>query len=173
MNQAIKLAVLISAMALFAFSQDQSQPPAGTQNPPPAATQPQPEQTAPPPSAPAQPPYHPQFKGDPAKSVAEAQTLGYMRTVIRAQKQYKTKRDKYAASLQDLAGHGSFTKRMARSTDRGEYWINFRPTKDGYELTATPKHYDETHRAFFSDEDGKIRVESDKPATANSPVLRD
>src|SRR5207302_9475875 len=96
MNQAIKLAVLISAMALFAFSQDQSQPPAGTQNPPPAATQPQPEQTAPPPSAPAQPPYHPQFKGDPAKSVAEAQTLGYMRTVIRAQKQYKTKRDKYA-----------------------------------------------------------------------------
>src|SRR5205085_5430374 len=100
-------------------------------------------------AAPGQSTYQPQFKGDPAKSAAEAQTLGYMRTVIRAQKAYKKKRGDYAASLMSLAGHGSFTKRMARSTDRGDYSLHFRRTKDGYELSAIPQEYGPDHRAFF------------------------
>ena len=35
-----------------------------------------------------------------------------MRTVLRAQKLYKKKNDKFAASLADLVHTGSFTKRM-------------------------------------------------------------
>src|SRR5689334_25150813 len=34
-------------------------------------------------------PYQPQFPGDPAHSAAEASALGYMRVVLRAQRQYK------------------------------------------------------------------------------------
>ena len=45
----------------------------------------------------AQTPYQPKFKGDPAKSDSEAAALGYMRTVLRAQKHYKKKNDKFAA----------------------------------------------------------------------------
>ena len=60
----------------------------------------------------AQTTYQPKFKGDPAKSDSEAAALGYMRTVLRAQKQYKKKNDKFAASLADLVHTGSFTKRM-------------------------------------------------------------
>ena len=44
----------------------------------------------------AQTTYQPKFKGDPAKSESEAAALGYMRTVLRAQKQYKKKNDKFA-----------------------------------------------------------------------------
>ena len=36
----------------------------------------------------AQNTYQPKFKGDPARSESEANALGYMRTVIRAQQQY-------------------------------------------------------------------------------------
>jgi len=41
-------------------------------------------------------PMSPSFKGDPAKSESEAGALGYMRTVLRAQKQYKKKNNKFA-----------------------------------------------------------------------------
>jgi len=44
-------------------------------------------------SAAAQTPYQPKFKGDPARSESEANALGYMRTVIRAQQQYNKKND--------------------------------------------------------------------------------
>jgi len=57
--------------------------------------------------------YKPQFAGDPARSDAEAQALGYMRVVLRAQNTYKRRHGKYAESLAALAGTGSFTKRMA------------------------------------------------------------
>ena len=39
----------------------------------------------------AQATYQPKFKGDPARSDSEANALGYMRTVIRAQQQYYKK----------------------------------------------------------------------------------
>jgi hypothetical protein len=120
----------------------------------------------------AQGTYQPKFKGDPAKSEAEAQALGYMRTVNRAQAQYKRKREKYAQSLMELAGHGSLTKRMARATDRGDYTVHFRSTKDGYTLALNPKQFAPDHRAFYSEEDGKIRVEEDKAAGPDSPPLK-
>ena len=120
----------------------------------------------------AQTPYQPKFRGDPAKSEAESQTLGYMRTVIRAEKIYLARRKEYAPSLLALGGHGSFTKRMAHSTQRGDYTIHYRAKKDSYTLTATPQQYGPDHRAFYADEDGKIRVEDDKPAGPKSPILK-
>src|SRR5213594_1700034 len=78
----------------------------------------------------AQAVYQPKFKGDPARSDSEAAALGYLRTFLRAQRVYKKKNGHYATTLMDLAKTGSFTKRMASSTDRGDYTVKFRPHKD-------------------------------------------
>src|SRR3954462_2763998 len=59
--------------------------------------------------------YKPMFKGDPAHSHPEAGALGYMRTVVDAQRAYKKKHNKYATSLQQLVHNGSFTRRMAKT----------------------------------------------------------
>src|SRR5260370_42041473 len=114
-------------------------------------------------AAPPSGPYQPKFQGDPARSESVAQALGYMRTVLRAQHAYKKRHNKYAESLQALAGTGSFTKRMAHSTDRGDYTATFRPHfgshvgphsgphvgphDDGFVLTMTPKQMDSQHRS--------------------------
>src|ERR1700752_2329916 len=78
----------------------------------------------------AQTTYQPKFKGDPARSDSEAAALGYMRTFLRAQRIYKKKNGHYAATLLDLAKTGSFTRRMASSTDRGDYTVKFHYHKD-------------------------------------------
>src|SRR5450432_4678710 len=121
-------------------------------------------------AAAAQTPYQPKFKGDPAKSDSEAGALGYMRTVLRAQKIYQKKNNKFAASLADLVHTGSFTKRMA-NPDRGDYSVGFRPNKDGFELTLTPKQLDAEHRSFYADEDYQINGDDQAPATEKSPVV--
>jgi hypothetical protein len=118
------------------------------------------------------PPYQPKFPGDPARSEAEAEALGYMRVVIRAQKIYKKRHDHYAQSLAELAGTGSFTKRMAHSTDRGDYTVGFRSHKDGYMLVLTPKQLSSDHRSFFADEDGVIHADDEKGADENSPKIK-
>src|SRR3954447_17936011 len=84
----------------------------------------------------AQTSYQPKFAGDPAKSDSEASALGYMRTVLRAQREYKKKNNHYATSLAQLVHTGSFTKRMV-NTERGDYTVGFRSHKDGFELTLT------------------------------------
>jgi hypothetical protein len=120
----------------------------------------------------AQSAYQPKFKGDPARSESEANALGYMRTVIRAQQQYyKKNNNKYAASLADLVHSGSFTKRMAQ-TDRGDYTVSFHSRKDGYELTMTPKQLDAEHRAFYANEDGVMHADETKAADENSPAVK-
>src|SRR6266576_4860308 len=93
----------------------------------------------------AQAAYQPKFKGDPARSDSEAAALGYMRTFLRAQKIYKKKNGHYATTLMDLSKTGSFTRRMASSTDRGDYTVKFRPhhkEKDTFEITIVPKQQD-------------------------------
>ena len=122
-------------------------------------------------AAAAQTPYQPKFKGDPAKSDSEAAALGYMRTVLRAQKPYYKKNNKYAASLAGLVHTGSFTKRMV-NPDRGDYSVGFRPNKDGFDLTLTPKQLDAEHRSFYSDEDGQIHADDQTPATEKSPTVK-
>jgi len=122
-------------------------------------------------AAAAQTPYQPKFKGDPAKSDSEAAALGYMRTVLRAQKIYHKKNNKYATSLADLVHTGSFTKRMV-NPDRGDYSVGFRPNKDGFELTLTPKQLDAEHRSFYADEDNQIHADDQAPATEKSPIVK-
>ncbi|MGA2424964.1 MAG: hypothetical protein ABSG07_13250 [Terriglobales bacterium] len=123
------------------------------------------------------PEYKPQFPGDPARSGSEAQALGYMRTVLRAEHAYKKKHGKYADSLEALAGTGSFTKRMAHSTDRGDYTASFRPNHDGpdhdgFVFTLTPKQMDSEHRSFYAEEDGAIHADDQKAADLSSPKIR-
>lgn len=115
--------------------------------------------------------YQPKFSGDPARSESEATALGYMRTVIRAQKLYEKKNDKYATSLAELVHSGNFTRRMA-NTDRGDYTVDFLSRKDGYEVTLTPKQQDADHRSFYANEDGVIHADETKPADENSPKVK-
>ena len=128
----------------------------------------QPQTQAPPLQEPAA--YQPKFPGDPAHSDAEAAALGYMRTVINAQKIYYKRHQAYATMLNQLVGQGSFTRRMVR-TDRGDYTVQFRGTGKTYSLTLVPRQYDAAHRAFYVDESGQFRVEADKPASKSSPEL--
>ena len=114
--------------------------------------------------------YKPLFKGDPAHSRSEAAALGYMRTVVDAQRAYKKKHKNYATSMQQLVNNGSFTRRMLK-TDRGDYTVAFRGGKERYGVQLTPKTFDAEHRGFYAEENGVIKVEADKPATAESPVL--
>src|ERR1700681_3250647 len=74
---------------------------AQTEPPDPTATTPAspPPPSSSPSSSPSIPSYQPKFKGDPARSESEAQALGYMRVVLRAQREYKKKHDKFAPSL--------------------------------------------------------------------------
>jgi hypothetical protein len=125
-------------------------------------------------AASAQTAYQPKFKGDPARSDSEAAALGYIRTFLRAQKIYKKKNGHYATTLLELSKTGSFTRRMASSTDRGDYTVTFRPhkEKDTFEITMVPKQQDAEHRSFFSDQEGKIRVDEQKEADESSEVLK-
>ena len=121
--------------------------------------------------------YQPKFPGDPARSESEAQALGYMRVVLRAENAYKKRHNKYADSLASLAGTGTFTKRMAHSTERGDYTASFRPTHDrpdhdGFVLTMTPKQMDSEHRSFYAEEDGAIHADDQKAADMNSPKVK-
>jgi hypothetical protein len=125
-------------------------------------------------AAPAQAssPYQPKFAGDPARSDSEAQALGYMRVVLRAQREYKKRHAKFAESLTALAGTASFTKRMSQTTDRGDYTASFRSHKDGFILTMTPKQMDAQHRSFYAEDDGVIHGDDQKAADAESPKVK-
>jgi outer membrane lipoprotein-sorting protein len=120
----------------------------------------------------AQTSYQPKFPGDPAHSDSEAGALGYMRVVIRAQKDYYKRHNEYATSFTALINHGSFTRRMAQTKDRGDYTVGFRGKKDGYVLIMTPKNLDAQHRSFYAEEDGVIRADETKAADSSSPKLR-
>src|ERR1700752_4087359 len=104
----------------------------------------------------AQTTYQPKFPGDPARSDSEAGALGFMRVVIRAQKDYYKRHNEYATSFTNLINHGSFTRRMAQTKDRGDYTVGFKGKKDSYVLMMTPKNLDAQHRSFYAEEDGGI-----------------
>jgi hypothetical protein len=147
--------ILVMGMMAAGLALAQTQPPAEAQGPAQPSSQ-----------------YQPKFAGDPARSESEAQALGYMRTVLRAEHAYKKRHNKYAESLEALAGTGSLTKRMAHTTDRGDYTASFRPHTDGFVLTMTPKHMDREHRSFYAEEDGAIHADDQKPADMSSPKVQ-
>ena len=134
-----------------------------------ASSQEQPPTQAPAGSAGA---YQPKFPGDPARSDSESGALGYMRVVVRAQKLYQKKHNEFATSLKDLINTGSFTRRMAASTERGDYTVGFKGKKDSYVLTMTPKNLDAEHRSFYADEDGVIHGDETKAADSSSPKVK-
>ena len=136
----------------------------------PAAPQTAPAETPAQSAQPAQPAYQPKFAGDPARSDSEARALGYMRTVLRAQKEYKKKNDHYATTLLELVHTASFTRRMA-GTDRGDYMAGFKSHKDGFDLILTPKELSADHRSFFSDETGDIYADEQKAADEHSTKI--
>jgi hypothetical protein len=115
--------------------------------------------------------YKPKFPGDPARSDSEAAALAYMRVVIRAQRRFNKQYDHFATSLAELVHSGSFTKRMVNS-DRGDYTAGFQGKKDSFILTLTPKQLDAQHRSFYAEDDGKIHADEEKPADADSPVVK-
>lgn len=117
-------------------------------------------------------PYQPKFPGDPARSDSEAGALGFMRVVVRAQKEYYKKHNEYATSFADLVNHGSFTRRMAKTTERGDYTVGFKGKKDSYVLTMTPKNLDAEHRSFYAEEDGVIHGDETKAADSSSPKVK-
>lgn len=158
------LAVSMMGVGL-SMAQAPASPPSGQTTAPTAA------QTTPP-AAPPSATYQPKFAGDPARSESEAQALGYMRVVLRAEHEYKKRHNKFADSLQALAGTGSFTKRMAHSTDRGDYTATFQAHKDGFVLTLTPKQMDSEHRSFYAEDDGVIHADDQKPADLDSPKVK-
>jgi len=125
------------------------------------------------PSTPPAATYQPKFPGDPARSESEAQALGYMRVVLRAQREYKKRHDKYADSLLALGGTASFTKRMAEhGAERGDYTVSFRVHKDGFVLTLTPKQMDAEHRSFYAEDDLVIHADDQKAADLDSPKIK-
>src|ERR1700734_2128376 len=115
--------------------------------------------------------YQPKFKGDPARSDSEAAALGYMRVVLRAQRQFNKQYGHFALSLTELVHSGSFTKRMV-DPNRGDYTAGFKGKKDSFMLTMTPRQLDAQHRSFYAEDDGKIHADEEKPADANSPVVK-
>jgi hypothetical protein len=115
--------------------------------------------------------YKPKFPGDPARSDSEAAALAYMRVVLRAQHRFEKQYDHFAITLAELVHSGSFTKRMV-DPHRGDYTASFKGKKDSFVLTMAPNHLDATHRSFYAEDDGKIHAEEDKPADANSPIVK-
>jgi hypothetical protein len=112
----------------------------------------------------------PSFK-PPARSASEATALGYMHTVIYAQREYKKKHGQYATSLAALVHSGSFTRRMVR-TDRGDYKVSFQGDGKKYALRLTPIEIGPDRRAFYTNDTGVIRVDDSKAASPESPPLK-
>ena len=106
-----------------------------------------------------------------ANGPAEARALGYLHTVFGSQREYKKKHGAYSKTLAALVGNGSMTRRMA-TTDRGDYTVKFAAAGDGFSIGMVPKTFDADHRAFFINETGTVRFETDKPAGPQSTPLK-
>jgi len=115
--------------------------------------------------------YQPKFPGDPARSDSEAAALAYMRVVLRAQHRFEKQYGHFATSLTELVHSGSFTKRMV-DPNRGDYTAGFKGKKDSFILVMTPQHLDAQHRSFYAEDVGKIHADEEKPADADSPIVK-
>jgi len=114
--------------------------------------------------------YTPKYHADPAHSDSEFAALAYMRAVMRAQMLFNKKNGHYATALSQLVHTQNFTQRMV-NPDRGDYTVGFKPKKDNYVLTMTPKNLDAQHRSFYADAEGKIHADETKAADEDSPVI--
>ena len=122
-------------------------------------------------TSPGESTYKAKFPGDPARSESEAAALGYMRVVLRAQRQFNKQYNHFATTLAELVHSGTFTKRMVNA-NRGDYTASFAGKKDSFVLTMTPKQLDAQHRSFYAEDDFKIHADETKAADENSPVVK-
>ena len=98
----------------------------------------------------AQTAYEPKFKGYPAKSESEAAALGYMRTVLRAQ---KTVQEKERQVRPNPCGPGPYRivyQAHGATPTAGTIPSASKPIKTAFDLTMTPKQLDAEHRSFYA-----------------------
>ena len=118
-------------------------------------------------AAAAQTPYQPKFKGDPAKSDSEAAALGYMRTVLRAQKDLQEE-EQQVCRLACRPGPHRIVYQAHGEPGSWRLLRRLQPNKDGFDLTLTPKQLDAEHRSFYADEDGVIHAR--RPGPGNGEI---
>jgi uncharacterized lipoprotein len=101
----------------------------------------------------------------------EAAAMEAIGAVNTAQKNYMARYRRYALSYEELM-QGVFLKEEPVAEKTG-YEIKLRPTADAvrYTIIATPARASTTARHFFSDQNGDIRAELGKDATAESPTV--
>jgi prepilin-type N-terminal cleavage/methylation domain-containing protein len=107
-----------------------------------------------------------------------------MRSVVRAQSQYRSRFGKYAASLDDLAPPGSGRATGPRaaglipaslaSPQKEGYLFAMVLTRSGYALLGSPRIYAlDGRRTFYVNQDGVVHESlGDHPASADSPILK-
>ena len=97
--------------------------------------------------------------------------LGYMRTVLRAQKIYQKKNDKFATSLADLVHTGSFTQRMV-NPDRGDYSVGFKPKQRRLRSDHDTQAARRRPSVVLRRRGWHIHGDDQGPANENSPVVK-
>jgi hypothetical protein len=96
-------------------------------------------------------------------SSGEALAVREMRSVVRAQTQYRARFGKYAASLDELA-----------SPEKGGYVFAMVGTRAGYAVVASPKIWGlDGRRSFYVNQDGVVREsQGERPASFDSPIFK-
>jgi hypothetical protein len=61
---------------------------------------------------------------------------------------------------------------MAQSTTRGDYTASYKPHKDGFVFTMTPKQMDSEHRSFYAEDDMVMHADDQKAADLESPKVK-
>jgi len=110
-----------------------------------------------------------------AVSAPEAKAVREMQLVVRAQKQYRAKFGKYAATLDQLGpGAAALIPASLVSPEKEGYQFAMVSTRIGYALVASPRIYVlDGRRTFYVNQDGVVHQNlGERPASADSPVFR-
>ncbi len=101
------------------------------------------------------------------KSANETTAIGFLRTAVTVNEQYKTRFQTYPASEVDLQDAGLITDQGPRG-----YVLDFVTTAHRWRLRANPETPGQTgDRSFWVDQSGVIRWSATGPATSTSPAL--
>jgi hypothetical protein len=105
----------------------------------------------------------------PVKAPDEPAALTALKDINRAQADFIRRTRRYAQTFEELIADHLLSEEP--KVDATGYEFRMRPSPDAvsYTLTATPNAPES--RYFFTDQTGTIRVESGKPATAESPGI--
>ena len=110
-----------------------------------------------------------------AVSAPEAKAVREMQLVVRAQKQYRAKFGKYAATLDQLGpGAAALIPASLVSPEKEGYQFAMVSTRFGYALLASPRIYVlDGRRTFYVNQDGVVHQNlGERPASADSPLFR-